>query len=291
MWSETCRRHSSTGRDAVSGTSVQAQAVSRNWSRPPLGRSLGERSERFRMQALTRVAAARREGEPEGSPHWSPFGVAFTCLMRLFSVHRTARPATAKRIGTTRTRLPQQTAPQPRVRFHIRQGRTDRSRPRATCVVARERVRDRAALPARSTASRSSDAGRHAEAIARRSVATTAADASHPSAWILIWILIWTLIAPVSYVSCVSSRYCANAAETHETIHPGIRYAVPISHFRPDTSLDRVVRLHRPRWGALIGALTPGGAPLRRPGLNRNGGSIRRTSLNRCTGARAIPCR
>lgn len=42
------------------------------------------------------------------------------------------------------------------------------------------------------------------------------------------WTLIWTLIPPVSCVSCVSSWYSVNAAETHETIHweSGMRYQI-----------------------------------------------------------------
>jgi hypothetical protein len=45
------------------------------------------------------------------------------------------------------------------------------------------------------------------------------------------WTLIWTLMGRVSCVSCVSSWHWVNAAETYETVSPGVRYAVPISPF------------------------------------------------------------
>ena len=44
--------------------------------------------------------------------------------------------------------------------------------------------------------------------------------------WREPWTLIWTLMDPVACVSCVSSWYWVNAAETHETFRreSGMRY-------------------------------------------------------------------
>jgi hypothetical protein len=65
--------------------------------------------------------------------------------------------------------------------------------------------------------------------VERAPIALPAQIAKAASDATAVWTLIRTLIGPVSCVSCVSSWYWANAAETHETIHreSGMRCQLP----------------------------------------------------------------
>jgi hypothetical protein len=87
------------------------------------------------------------------------------------------------------------------------------------------------------------------------------------------WSLSWTLMDPVSCVSCVSSWYCVNAAETHETFRreSGMRYQH--SSRRPDRRLDRAVSLSADR----------GAVPYLVPHRLQRPWRMRRLTLDRAT--------